>query len=119
VTMIGLPNKSLVTQWVAVAAIFVYNIIFGYGWIGVCWLYGPEVSTYLFDNWVRSLNDVTDCSFETPPCWCSRGCFRRMAFLIHHCLRRWNRPAECWLENLDLDGTFLCSCGCIRLLHVP
>lgn len=44
VAMIGLPNKSLATQWVAVGAILVYNIIFGYGWIGVCWLYGPEVS---------------------------------------------------------------------------
>lgn len=44
VGMIGSPNKSLGVQWTAVAAIIVYNFIFGYGWIGVCWLYGPEVS---------------------------------------------------------------------------
>ncbi|KAH7371117.1 general substrate transporter [Pyrenochaeta sp. MPI-SDFR-AT-0127] len=44
VAMIGLPNKSLTTQWVAVGAILTYNIIFGYGWIGVCWLYGPEIA---------------------------------------------------------------------------
>lgn len=44
VAMIGLPNPSPTTQWTAVAAIFVYNTVFGYGWIGVCWLYGPEVS---------------------------------------------------------------------------
>jgi MFS family permease len=43
VAMISLPNPSAGTQWTAVAAIFVYNIVFGYGWIGVCWLYGPEV----------------------------------------------------------------------------
>ena len=43
VVMIGLPNLSLGTQWTAVAAIFIYNTVFGYGWIGVCWLYGPEV----------------------------------------------------------------------------
>ena len=43
VAMIGLPNPSIGTQWTAVAAIFVYNTVFGYGWIGVCWLYGPEV----------------------------------------------------------------------------
>jgi hypothetical protein len=43
VVMIGLPNPSLGTQWTAVAAIFIYNTVFGYGWIGVCWLYGPEV----------------------------------------------------------------------------
>lgn len=45
VAMIGLPNPSPATQWTAVAAIFVYNTVFGYGWIGVCWLYGPEVGS--------------------------------------------------------------------------
>lgn len=43
VAMIGQPNPTPATQWTAVAAIFVYNTVFGYGWIGVCWLYGPEV----------------------------------------------------------------------------
>lgn len=44
VGMIGASKKTSGTQWTAVAAIIVYNFIFGYGWIGVCWLYGPEVS---------------------------------------------------------------------------
>ena len=43
VAMIGLPNPTLATQWTAVAAVIVYNFAFGYGWIGVPWLYGPEV----------------------------------------------------------------------------
>lgn len=43
VAMIGLPNPTLATQWTAVAFAFVYNFIFGFGWIGVAWLYGPEV----------------------------------------------------------------------------
>lgn len=43
VAMIGLENRTDATQWTAVGAIFIYNIVFGYGWIGVCWLYGPEV----------------------------------------------------------------------------
>lgn len=46
VAMIGLPNPTLATQWTAVGAIFVYNTVFGYGWIGVCWLYGPEVCSW-------------------------------------------------------------------------
>ena len=54
VTMIGLPNTTVATQWTAVAAIFVYNIVFGYGWIGVCWLYGPEVSGRLKLQFMRS-----------------------------------------------------------------
>ncbi|KAG4441943.1 hypothetical protein IFR05_002562 [Cadophora sp. M221] len=44
VAMIGQPNPTVATQWTAVAAIFVYNTVFGYGWIGVCWLYGPEIA---------------------------------------------------------------------------
>lgn len=45
VAMIGLPNPTNATQWTAVGAILVYNSVFGYGWIGVPWLYGPEVRT--------------------------------------------------------------------------
>ena len=29
--------------WVAAAAVIIYNIIFGYGWLGPPWVYGPEV----------------------------------------------------------------------------
>lgn len=43
VGMIGSPNPTLPKQWTAVASMFVYNFLFGYGWIGACWLYGPEV----------------------------------------------------------------------------
>ncbi|CAG8141720.1 unnamed protein product [Penicillium salamii] len=48
IAMIGSPNPTLVKQWVAVGAIIVYNLVFGYGWIGVCWLYGPEISPLQF-----------------------------------------------------------------------
>ncbi|ORY69024.1 general substrate transporter [Pseudomassariella vexata] len=44
VAMIGQPNPTMATQWVGVGAIFVYNFIFGYGWMGVTWLYGPEIA---------------------------------------------------------------------------
>lgn len=54
VAMIGMPNPTIGTQWTAVAAIFVYNTVFGYGWIGVCWLYGPEVCALLSYVMVRS-----------------------------------------------------------------
>lgn len=44
VILIGLPSPTTGMRWGAVAAIVVYNFVFGYGWIGVPWLYGPEVS---------------------------------------------------------------------------
>lgn len=46
VAMIGLKNPTKGTQWTAVAIVCIYNFIFGYGWIGVPWLYGPEVCRY-------------------------------------------------------------------------
>ena len=49
VGMIGSPRPTLAMQWVAIGAIIVYNFIFGYGWIGVCWLYGPEVYVQIAD----------------------------------------------------------------------
>ncbi|KAK2754289.1 hypothetical protein FQN54_007169 [Arachnomyces sp. PD_36] len=44
VAMIGQENKTLATQWTAVATIVVFNLFFGWGWIGVPWLYGPEIA---------------------------------------------------------------------------
>jgi MFS family permease len=43
VIMIGLPNPSKAMQWTAVAAVFVWEFSFGYGWAGVPWVYSVEV----------------------------------------------------------------------------
>lgn len=56
IAMIGLPNPTAATQWTAVGAIFVYNFVFGYGWIGVPWLYGPEVTKSDQFSAAKSLN---------------------------------------------------------------
>lgn len=64
VAMIGLPDQTLATQWVAVAAIIVYNAVFGYGWIGVCWLYGPEVRHELQRQ--RAAQEDPDISIRLP-----------------------------------------------------
>ncbi|CAN9172310.1 unnamed protein product [Alternaria alternata] len=44
VALIGLPKPTLGTQWGAAAIICVWNMVFGYGWVGVPWLYGPEIA---------------------------------------------------------------------------
>jgi MFS family permease len=44
--MIGLPNQTPATQWTAVAFVILYNLFYGYGWVGCPWLYGPEVSYF-------------------------------------------------------------------------
>jgi MFS family permease len=44
VVMVNLGDKrNDATQWTAVGAVIVYVFTFGYSWVGVPWLYGPEV----------------------------------------------------------------------------
>jgi hypothetical protein len=44
VVMIGLEALIRATYWTAVAAVILLVFVYGYSWIGVPWLYGPEVS---------------------------------------------------------------------------
>jgi MFS family permease len=44
VVMVNLGDKrNDATQWTAVGAVIAYVFTFGYSWVGVPWLYGPEV----------------------------------------------------------------------------
>lgn len=54
VALIGLQNPTVSTQWAAAAIICLWNMVFGYGWVGCPWLYGPEV---------RSLFVLDHCSY--------------------------------------------------------
>lgn len=38
-----IKNKTTATQWTAVAVMFPYLFVYGWGWVGCPWLYGPEV----------------------------------------------------------------------------
>ncbi|KAH7092233.1 putative sugar transporter STL1 [Paraphoma chrysanthemicola] len=44
VALIGLPRPTVATQWGAAVIICIWNMVFGYGWVGVPWLYGPEIA---------------------------------------------------------------------------
>lgn len=44
VAMQGLPDKTPATQWTAVAFVIIFVLQFGFGWIGIPWLYGPEIA---------------------------------------------------------------------------
>lgn len=54
--MIALPNPTLATQWTAIAFIIIYNLAFGYGWVGCPWLYGPEVSDTMTEMIIRTVS---------------------------------------------------------------
>lgn len=62
--MIALPNPTLATQWTAIAFIIIYNLAFGYGWVGCPWLYGPEVKWQRckYDYIPSELTRTQDCT---------------------------------------------------------
>lgn len=44
VALTTLSNPSSATNWAAVVIIILYNVVFAFGWLGTCWIYGPELS---------------------------------------------------------------------------
>ncbi|KAF2025005.1 general substrate transporter [Setomelanomma holmii] len=47
VALIGMPRPTVSTQWAAAAILCLWNMVFGYGWIGVPWLYRPELFSFI------------------------------------------------------------------------
>lgn len=117
--MIALPNPTLATQWTAIAFIIIYNLAFGYGWVGCPWLYGPEVRQIFVKIDISPANQLTcikDCAASVSPCCWSCGIPGRMALLVHHRVCRWDRSRSGWVENLDLANYILHHRSPVRLL---
>lgn len=50
------PEKTTVgTQWGAVAIIVLYEVVFAFGWLGTCWVYGPEIAPLKYRHVAGSL----------------------------------------------------------------
>lgn len=50
------PNRTSVgTQWGAVAIIILYEVVFAFGWLGTCWVYGPEIAPLKYRHVAGSL----------------------------------------------------------------
>jgi len=104
VVMINLGDKkSNATQWTAVASVVAYMFFFGYGWVGIPWLYGPEVSECEYPSNVQILySRVIDCATSLQAfgrvIWCRWG----MEHDIRHCFRRRDRSAKGRTNDLDL-----------------
>lgn len=100
---------------------------FRYGWIGVPWLYGPEVSFFFLllsftapcvAPYVLT-RDVADRTTQTSTSRWRSWCIRRMAVQFHHGVRGWYRLAKRRLEDLDLDVAVLRGRRSICVLSMP
>ncbi|KAI4724863.1 putative sugar transporter STL1 [Aureobasidium sp. EXF-10728] len=49
-------SKSTVgTNWAAVIIIILYEVVFAFGWLGTCWVYGPEIAPLKYRHVAGSL----------------------------------------------------------------
>lgn len=114
VVMINLGDKiNDATQWTAVASVCAYIFVFGYGWVGIPWLYGPEVRTahthtrthpYIYTSrWSNLLTLIyIDRTTSLPTLGRVLRRHWRVVNDIRHRLRRWYRHRESRTQDLDL-----------------
>ncbi|KAK4971832.1 hypothetical protein LTR66_010167 [Elasticomyces elasticus] len=55
VTTLPPEKQSVATNWTAVAFIILYEIVFAFGWLGTCWVYGPEIAPLRYRHIAGSL----------------------------------------------------------------
>ncbi|CAD0092588.1 unnamed protein product [Aureobasidium vineae] len=48
-------KSSVGINWAAVAIIILYEVVFAFGWLGTCWVYGPEIAPLKYRHVAGSL----------------------------------------------------------------
>jgi hypothetical protein len=43
VALTNVANPTTATNWAAVVFIILYNVVFAFGWLGTCWIYGKSL----------------------------------------------------------------------------
>lgn len=58
VTTLPLERQTTATNWTAVAFIILYEVVFAFGWLGTCWVYGPEIAPLKYRHVAGSLGSA-------------------------------------------------------------
>jgi hypothetical protein len=54
-TTLPANKASTGSNWAAVAIIILYEVVFAFGWLGTCWVYGPEIAPLKYRHVAGSL----------------------------------------------------------------
>lgn len=99
-------KRSDATQWTAVGAVIAYVFTFGYSWVGVPWLYGPEVGyttdERLADDLPTDEPSPLDCTVAVQTLGRIFQRHRRMEHDLCHRLRGRYRTPEFRRKVMDL-----------------
>ncbi|KAK3115877.1 hypothetical protein LTR53_004321 [Teratosphaeriaceae sp. CCFEE 6253] len=102
------------TNWAAVVFIILYEVVFAIGWLGTCWIYGPEIAPLKyrhiagglgaagewFSTWVMVFGGGTGINAVGAPIfvWPLLCCFLAAAYVWYCCPETTGKT----LEELDL-----------------
>ncbi|KAK3703559.1 hypothetical protein LTR37_014406 [Vermiconidia calcicola] len=111
------PEKTTTaTNWTAVAFIILYEVVFAFGWLGTCWVYGPEIAPLKyrhvagslgaagewFSTWVMVFGGGTGINAVGPKIfiWPLLCCFLSAAYVYYLCPETTGRTLE------EIDALF-------------
>ncbi|KAL1304359.1 hypothetical protein AAFC00_003363 [Neodothiora populina] len=102
------------TNWAAVVIIILYEVVFAFGWLGTCWVYGPEIaplkyrhiagslgaSGEWFSTWVMVFGGGTGINAVGPKIfiWPLLCCFLAAAYVYFLCPETTGKT----LEEIDI-----------------
>ena len=108
ITTLPENKTTTATNWTAVAIIILYEVIFAFGWLGTCWIYGPEISPLKyrhvagslgaagewFSTWVMVFGGGTGINAVGPKIfiWPLLCCFLAAAYVYFLCPERKSSP---------------------------
>lgn len=116
VIVTNLPHQTSATNWTAVAFIILYEVVFAFGWLGTCWVYGPEIAPLRyrhvagslgaagewFSTWVMVFGGGSGINAVGPKIfvWPLVCCFLAAAYVYYYCPETTGRTLE------EIDALF-------------
>jgi hypothetical protein len=111
---------NVATNWTAVAMIILYEVVFAFGWLGTCWVYGPEIAPLKyrhvagslgaagewFSTWIMVFGGGTGINAVGPKIfiWPLLCCFLAAAYVYLYCPESKSSPKDtCRLTRLEIS----------------
>lgn len=131
ITTLPPSMTNVATNWTAVVIIILYEVIFAFGWLGTCWVYGPEIAPLKyrhvagslgaagewFSTWIMVFGGGTGINAVGPKIfiWPLLCCFLAAAYVYFLCPESKSSPREspykdaCHITILEFDTNHFLS----------
>ena len=130
-TTLSPSMTNIGTNWAAVVIIILYEVVFAFGWLGTCWIYGPEIAPLRyrhvagslgaagewFSTWIMVFGGGTGINAVGPKIfiWPLLCCFLAAAYVYFLCPESKSSPRKspykdiCPITKLDISTNHFLS----------